>query len=61
MAYQGACRDVGMDCDFVAEGQTIEEVMAQAARHGKETHGYTDEQLQDPKMVERMKAVIKKV
>jgi predicted small metal-binding protein len=50
-----------MDCDFVAEGQTIEEVMAQAARHGKETHGYTDEQLQDPKMVERMKAVIKKV
>jgi hypothetical protein len=25
-----------MDCDFVAKGETIEEMIAQAAQHGKE-------------------------
>ena len=33
------CRDAGFDCDAVVEGQTVEEVLAQAGPHAKEAHG----------------------
>ena len=33
------CRDVGVDCDFVARGETEQEVLQQCAEHGKEAHG----------------------
>jgi hypothetical protein len=35
MAYQGAYRNARIDCDFVAKGERIEEVIAQAVQHGK--------------------------
>ena len=38
--------DLGMDCGFVARGETEDEVMQQAAQHGKQAHGMTDEDLQ---------------
>lgn len=60
MAYTLACRDAGeTTCSFIARGETKEEVLAQTAKHAKEVHGYTDEQLNDPKMMEQMKAIIK--
>ena len=59
MAFAAACRDMGMDCDFVCRGETIEEAMAEAAQHGKEAHGFTDEQLQEPNMMERMRESMK--
>lgn len=46
-------------CPFVARGKTAEEVLAQMAKHGKEVHGYTDKQLNDPKMIKQLKAIIK--
>ena len=36
------CSDVGMDCDFVARGETEEEIMAQAAQHAQATHNMTE-------------------
>ena len=39
MAKVIRCRDVGMNCDFSARGETMEEVMQQAAEHAKESHG----------------------
>lgn len=36
------CRDVGMDCDFVARGETEEEILKQAAKHAGTTHGMTE-------------------
>jgi predicted small metal-binding protein len=33
------CRDVGFDCDAVIQADSEEEVMAQAATHGREVHG----------------------
>jgi len=33
------CRDVGMDCDFVAKGKTEQEVLTKAAEHAKKDHG----------------------
>jgi predicted small metal-binding protein len=32
------CADVGMNCSFVARGETEEEVLKQAAPHAKEVH-----------------------
>lgn len=59
MIYKLACRDAGIDCDFVSTGDTKEEMMQTAGKHGKEVHGYTDEQLQDPEMMKKMDAVVK--
>ena len=36
MAYTLACRDAGVDCDFVARGETEEEVLAEGTKHIKE-------------------------
>lgn len=49
------CRDVGVDCDFVAEGQTEQEVMEKAAQHARTDHGFTDI---PPELVEKVKAAI---
>lgn len=39
MGRIATCRDVGVDCDIVARGETDEEIFRQCARHAKETHG----------------------
>lgn len=39
MAKVLACRDVGVDCDFVTRGQTEEEIFRQCAKHGRQAHG----------------------
>ena len=37
------CSDMeGCDCDFVARGETLEEVFKVGAEHGKEVHGIND-------------------
>ena len=33
-----ACKHLGLDCDFVAEGATKEEVMKMAMEHGNVVH-----------------------
>ncbi|HSE39978.1 MAG TPA: DUF1059 domain-containing protein [Acidobacteriota bacterium] len=38
MAKVLRCADVGMNCSFVARGETEEEVLKQAAPHAKEVH-----------------------
>ena len=59
MGLKLACQDLGTTCPFVAHGETEEELNANMAKHAKEVHGYTDEQLKDPKMQEKVKAAIK--
>ena len=60
MAYTLACQDAGIDCPYVARGETEEEVLQNGLKHVKEVHGYTDEQLNDPKFLEETKKIIKK-
>lgn len=36
------CRDVGMDCDFVASSETEEGLMEIIAEHAKNVHGMTE-------------------
>ncbi len=45
MGYTVACSAFGNVCDYIVGGETIEELMANGARHVKEVHGHTDEQL----------------
>ena len=59
MSLTLACKDTGAECDFVAKAETEEELMAQIAKHAKEVHGYTDEQLNDPALIEQIKALVK--
>lgn len=33
------CRDIGVDCDFTARGNSDEEVLANCRAHGKQAHG----------------------
>jgi len=60
MAYTLACRDAGLTCPFVARGETEEEVLREGLKHVKETHGYTEEQLSDPKFLEESKKLVKR-
>ena len=47
MAYTLTCEDFGGDCPYLARGETEEEVLQDGAKHAKEVHGYTDEQIND--------------
>jgi predicted small metal-binding protein len=33
------CRSIGVDCDFEARGNTVEEVLQKCAEHAKSAHG----------------------
>jgi len=50
------CRDVGVDCDFVARGATVEEVMEKAREHATKDHGFADI---PPELVDKAKAAIR--
>jgi len=49
------CRDVGVDCDFVAQGSNEQEVMAKAAEHARKDHGFADI---PPELADKVKAAI---
>ena len=36
--YRISCRDVGVDCDFQAEGSSLDEIMQLCADHGIAEH-----------------------
>jgi predicted small metal-binding protein len=64
MAYSLACRDAGdagIDCSYVGLADTIEELFEDAMNHVKDAHGYTDEQLNDPKFLEETKKLVKQI
>ena len=59
MSYTLACKDAGVDCPYVAQGETEEEVLQEGVEHVKAVHGYTDDHLQDPKFLEDSRKLIK--
>ncbi len=42
MAKTVNCRDVGVDCDFTAKGETEQEVLQQCAEHARTAHGMNE-------------------
>jgi len=59
MAYTLACKDAGTNCPYGAYGETEEEVLQDGAKHVREVHGYTDEQISDPKFLEEARKLIR--
>ena len=55
-----SCRDVGRDCDCIIQGETEEEVMKNAAEHAVKGHGYKEEDIMKPDLVEKIKTHIRK-
>ena len=49
------CRDVGVDCDFVAQGETEQEVMDKATQHARQDHGFADI---PPELEDKVRAAI---
>ena len=47
---------MGADCDFVARGETLDEVLKVGAEHGNEFHGISEITLE---MVEQDAAVVR--
>ena len=50
------CSDLGSDCEFVARGETLEEVLKVGAEHGKEVHGMDEV---TPEIIERVTALVR--
>jgi predicted small metal-binding protein len=42
MAKMVSCRDAGVDCDFVAKGETEQEVLQQCAEHARTAHNMSE-------------------
>ena len=59
MAMTLACRAVGSNCDYIARGETVEEMRVDIDKHAIEAHGFTDEMLKDPKLNKQIKAATK--
>ncbi len=51
-----ACKDVGVDCDFVIHGKDESDVLRQAAEHAKGCHHNVQ---MTPEVVSKVKAAIK--
>ncbi len=58
MAKSISCRDVGVDCDFQATGETVEDVIEQCAEHAKSAHGM--DQI-PPELAEKVQLAIRDV
>ncbi len=52
-----ACKDVGVDCDFVATGATVEEVKNKAFAHASVAHADLLKGLNEAQMAEMTRAV----
>jgi len=42
MAKMVSCRDAGVDCDFVAKGETEQDVLQQCAEHARTAHNMSE-------------------
>lgn len=39
MAYKFTCRDYGFDCDYVASGSDVKNVIEEYSKHSTDEHG----------------------
>jgi predicted small metal-binding protein len=52
-----SCREAGCDCDYIATGQTEEELMGKLREHGMKEHGKTEEDMMQ--MKDKLKSSIR--
>jgi predicted small metal-binding protein len=56
MAKVISCRDVGVDCDFVARGETETDILQQCADHARSAHGMNEI---PPELVDKVRSNIR--
>ena len=56
MAKTVNCRDVGVDCDFTAKGETEQEVLQQCTEHARTAHGMNEI---PPELATKVRAAIR--
>ena len=56
MAKTVNCRDVGVDCDFSARGETEQDVLQQCAEHARTAHGMSEI---PPELATKVRAAIR--
>jgi predicted small metal-binding protein len=56
MSKMISCRDVGVDCDFVARGETEEDILRQCAEHARSAHGMDN---LSPELAEKVRSGIR--
>ena len=56
MAKQYTCRDVGVDCDWRVQGNTVEEVLQKIAEHAKSVHSMEEI---PPELMVKVRAAIR--
>src|SRR5437867_4505639 len=52
------CKDAGVDCDFVAQAETMDELMKKVQEHAQKDHGYKDI---PPELVAKVKSLVRDV
>jgi predicted small metal-binding protein len=57
MLLKFACRDVGVDCDFVATGENFEEVKQKAFAHAGVVHADLMKNMNEAELAQLTKAV----
>ncbi|HWR49592.1 MAG TPA: DUF1059 domain-containing protein [Bryobacteraceae bacterium] len=50
------CRSIGVDCDYEARGETVEDVMQQCAEHARTAHGMKEI---PPELATKVRAAIR--
>jgi predicted small metal-binding protein len=59
---QLACRDLGMNCDAVITGKTVDEVKQKAMQHAREVHADVLKKMSSPaQMADMEKMIISKI
>jgi predicted small metal-binding protein len=58
---QFACRDMGMDCNFVATGSTVEEVKQKAMAHAQVVHADVLKTMSTPAQMAQMEKQLESV
>ena len=53
-----ACKDMGMECDFVAEGATKEEALQKSEEHALDVHAMTEDNF-TPELREKAASMVK--
>jgi len=51
-----SCRDIGFDCDYVAQAESDFELFTKGERHALNTHGLKEEEF-IPKFNEKIKSI----
>lgn len=59
MSLSIACSDMGFAGEHAINGGSTEELIRQMQDHAKAKHGYTEEQVQQPEMIEIMRGAIR--